>query len=336
MFRCLFSFGIITMFLLAGCSDDGPTGGGDANPDIVLIKDHSSDPMFQGDYRMGVQVGDIIYYARPFGLCHVDADFHVIWDSMSRDRETWRYLYITVNFSGSRLLVVKSRYWDVSVGSLHEMDLKTGIMNEIRDSSFSVSSAKYLSDGVSFVYYSYAHPKHGYVAGYFLSTGSEGVDSLLLSANSEVGPTEVVHGFDVGRSDRVLLIPVHRNDITAKLVEFDLYAKSYHTLPGVFPNQFVWARYNATGDKILYSSYPRGIGGYTTYTDTEVGILDRTTGSKQILNVNTNPSHLSVSIFPNWSDGYKAILYGNTWGPMIEPPGSIGNYSLYALKHLNY
>ena len=336
MFMRRFSFGIIMMFLLAGCADDGPTGGGDANPDIVLIKDRSSDPMRSGDFRMGVQVGEIIYYARPLGWCHVDADFHVIRDSVSRDRETWRYLYITVNFNGSRLLVVKSQYSDVSVGSLHEIDLKTGIMNEILDSSFSVSSAKYLSDGVSFVYYSYAHPKHGYVAGYFLSTGSGGVDSLLLLASSEVGPKEVVHGFDVGRSDRVLLIPVHRNDITAKLVEFDLRAKSYHTLPSSFPNQFVWARYNVTGDKILYSSYPRGIGGHSTYTDTELGIIDRTTGSKQILNVNTNPGYLSVSIFPNWSDGCRAILYGNTWGPKIEPPGSIGNYSLYALKYLNY
>jgi hypothetical protein len=334
MFKCYCNLGIITIFLLAGCSNDGPTGGGDGNQNIVLLKDRNANPLFKGDYRMGVQVGEIVYYARPLGLCHVDASYRVVRDSVLQVPESWKYLYITVNRDGSRLLAVKSMYNDVAIGSLHELDLKTGFMSEILDSSYSVSSAKYLSDGVSFVYYSYAHPKHGYIGGYFLSPGSGGVDSLLLPLASEVGPEEVVHGFDVGRSDRVLLIPVHRNDTTAMLVEFDIHSKSCDTLPCAFPNQFVWARYNATGDNILYSSYPSGVGWHTTCCGTEVGILDRSTGAKQIPDVNTNPGFQSVSIFPNWSDGERAILYGNTWGPMIEPPGTIGNYSLYALTHI--
>lgn len=336
MFRLYTIMAIVSIALLAGCSDNGPTGNGDIDPNIVLIKDRDANPFFKGDYRMGVQVGEILCYTRPLGMCHVDASFRVTQDSLLLIPESWKFLYITMNKDGNKLLAVKSNYNDVSFGSLHEVNLKTGFMNEILDSSYSVSSAKYLSDGVSYIYYSYAHPKHGNVGGYFLSTGSGGVDSLLLPAASEVGPAEVVHGFDISSSELALLIPVHRKDTTATLVEIDLRSKSYDTLPYAFPNQFIWARYNATGDKILYSSYPWGIGGHTSCCRTEVGILSRSTGAKQILDVNTNPGFQSVSIFPNWSDGDLAILYGNAWGPMIEPPGTIGNYSLYALTSIHF
>ncbi len=86
-----------------------------------------------------------------------------------------------------------------------------------------------------------------------------------------------------------------------------------------FDRQLLWLRYHPSGGQILYSNYPRGAGGFTVGTDSEIGVIERAAPSKRILDVNTNPGWMSVSVFPNWFPDGKHIVYGSAPGPTREP-----------------
>lgn len=56
----------------------------------------------------------------------------------------------------------------------------------------------------------------------------------------------------------------------------------------------LWLRYNKTGKKVLYSCFPIGSGYYSPGDDSEVGIIDRSTLKKTILDVNTFKNYVTT------------------------------------------
>ncbi|MEP6754490.1 MAG: hypothetical protein ABJA67_03230, partial [Chthonomonadales bacterium] len=84
-----------------------------------------------------------------------------------------------------------------------------------------------------------------------------------------------------------------------------------------------------------YSNYASGVlGGGTAPSPTEVGIIDRMTHAKKVLNLDPTKSKLGyVSIFPQWSPDDRKIVYCS--GIIsTEPLGFVGGFNLCILKQL--
>jgi hypothetical protein len=173
------------------------------------------------------------------------------------------------------------------------------------------------------------------MAGYYALDLSTLDDSLLLEYVSEIGPYEVCNGFDISPDGSKLILPVNRMAESPLIVEYALASGIMDTFDLTFDRQLLWLRYHSGGDQIVYSNYPRGAGGSTVATNSEIGIVERSTQTKRILDVNTAPGFTSVSVFPTWSPDYKHILYGSAEGPSSEPPGAKGLYSLFILRDVN-
>lgn len=327
------------------CSEDPVGPEPDINPDVVLLKDCCRDGS-GANLWMGTWVGDLIYATKAVYLLRVDEDLGVVQDSLieSLRRSDGRPInFVRAGGVEPALLFVRSFFPDVSAGSLHAYDPATSADRELLDSTRTVSSAAYVPRGPiggpgRVIYYSYGDlARYGGPAlgsgtpGYYLYDAEDGTDALLVAHETALGPREVVNGFDVSPDGRVLLYPLHFEGRTPLLVERDLITGDADTLDVSFERQLLWVRAHPTrSGTVLYGNYPEGAGGMAVVDFSEVGVLDLGTGTRRVLDTNTESIGRSLDVFPTWSPDGRHVLYGS--GPLDEERGERGRYSLYAFE----
>lgn len=334
---------LLALTLMAAACDGGPgpVKVDPINPDIVLL----SECCQNGYFWMGVWTEDRIYATKPTRLFRINEELEVTQTRFLFERvlDGRPINFIALNKAGTRLLVVRSLHGVVSLGSLHEYNLeanrslKNNELPVLRDSSYAISSAVYLSgsDASKIVYYSYGNADKDLKAGYYLLDKDTGQDSLLFAHRSALGPAEVVNGFDISPDGTTLIYSLHYEARPPQAVEYSLQTGARDTLDVDFDRQLLWLQYSPDGNQLLYSNYPVGAGGFSVPVHSEVGIIDLASGEKRVLDVNTNPYGTSVQLAPMWSPNGRHILYGSAAGPVEEPPGAKGPYYLYVLKNVN-
>jgi len=283
---------VMIIILLSCFCEKNPVkpNNGTVNKNIVKLKD--SHDKFYG--FVAVWRNDLIFATPPVQKLQINSQFSVIEDSLFIIGDFW--LFIEANESGSKLLLIKSNYYSVSAGALYEFDIGTGQTKLLRDRILNVSSALYWhGDDTRIVYYRYGNPI-GTEAGYYLFNSVTQTDSLILEYISPLEhispfePYEPVNGFDLSPDNSKLLIPAVQAIGSPKIVEYDLQTRVRDTLDVSFDISFtricLWLRYNNDGSQILYSNFPRGSYIHPTNDGSEVGIIDRTTLKKRVLDVN--------------------------------------------------
>lgn len=176
-------------FVFTGCDNDKPKL--HINENIMRIKGATDDYFITGDFLMGVWSGDsTLYYCWPARKARINSFFEVSQDSQIPNvslsiNAGGAPNYMALRSDNSKLLVVGTFYTDVSIGSLQELDLTTYEVTQVVDSSRHVSSAVYLNNGTSCIYYSYGFPGIGTAAGYYYHDILSGVDSLIFPFFSE-------------------------------------------------------------------------------------------------------------------------------------------------------
>ncbi len=349
MIKIIRLFGLCLVFgaVLWSCGD-GPTGPEDTiNENIVLIKDccNRDGDNIGGHYTMAVwPTAHQIFPSSTPRMFELSDSLEVIDPAvglfdLSTIPNRGVLHYVHANKTGTKLLYVRTMYSDASMGSLFGYDMTTDQAYTIRDSSYNISSAVFMADDNYCIYYSYGHPDVGSNPGYYRYNFVSDQDSLLLPYISPVGPSEGINGFDLHPNDHTLLIPLIQWDSAPLLIEYDLSTATAETLDAGFDMGIMriclWVRYDHSGEKILYSSHDYGSlsgdGLYGIQEESEIGILDRSTLTKLVLDVNPRP-YRSSNVFPNWSPDDRHIIYGS--GP-ITNDGLLGYYSIYALKNVN-
>jgi hypothetical protein len=332
---------IVLLTLFPSCAEDINCPRNDPskiNPNLTLIRpDYDSVHNNIGSYWMGAWFGNKIYTTYPLRVITMGADFRVVNDTLLA-RLSDRYKYVSINHSGTKLLLVRSFYSNISIGSLIEYNLQLNTATELIDSTHNVSSAIYLIGDDKCIYYSYGDTLTGLSAGYYLYDIYGRTDSLLFRHRNEAGPDEILNGFDISPDNSKILIPLNYTTSTPKMSEINLVNMTRDTINMHFPHNFLWLRYDPMGYGIIYSNYPYGSTSGTTFDTSEVGYINLKTLVKTIFNVNTSPvgkdSGRSVNIFPSWSTVGTEITFGSAAGPSDEPPGSVGRYSLYILRNI--
>lgn len=329
-------FGILIYFsftFILGCDSNPVDGGTDINPNIVKLNIPSTN-----NFIAVLHQNDIYSVTPPYHF-KVNDNYEVI--ELNELQVPWgNWTYIEINESGTKLLLIKSLYYDVSGGSLYEFDILSEQLTLLKDSSHNVSSAVYFHENDNkIIYYKYGDPV-GTEPGYYLYDKFLDQDTLLFSYISPGGPTELVNGFDLHPNNDRILIPICRSTLldarTPMLGEFSFGSNRIDTLSIEFDLSFVrigvWGRYNQDGTQILYCVYPKGAYTETTNDNSEVGIIDYLSLEKKILDVNTNPNGKSVQLAPNWSNDFQSIIYGSG---RLTLEGAAGRRGLYILKQLN-
>lgn len=286
-------------------------------------------------------VADHLISVKPIADFTINENYQVVNEMIFEDFHDPHFIgfqsrFIRESLIQGKYLLVKSIYSDVSVGSLVNFNSENNSFQTILDSTYNVSSACYYRDTNNIIYYSYGKPE-GTNPGYYLYNKKNASKQLLLEYISEIGPSEYLNGFDIHPTKDILIIPVVRRGKTPLIIEYNFAKNTFDTLHLTFDLSLnricLWLRYNKTGEKILYSCYPRHAGTTTTNDDSEIGIIDMNTLTKIILDVNTSISTgRSVSICPNWSPDEKHIIYSS--GPLSKD-GARGLYRLYILKTSN-
>lgn len=283
---------------------------------------------------MGVWYDDYIFTSQPNYRLKVDDNFKVTEDTLIYEYEEV-FTYLSINKLSTKALGGKRRiYSDIYSCSLSEINLHNFSYRLLRDSSHNISSAVYLNDDTKCIYHSYGNTLINKQPGFYFFDISNDTDSLLFTYSSELGPYEILNGFDVSPDNQYLIFPVHYWNNEPKIVKYDLQTKKLDTLNLKFDRQLLWLRFNSTGSQIVYSNYPVGAWGSTVSTDSEIGIIEVNSLTKRVLDVVPKPGW-RVNTFPSWSPDNKHIVYSSAKGPAYEPPGAKGLYQLFILKNVN-
>jgi hypothetical protein len=313
------------------------------NPNLVALPMRFKDPDLVdsefGDFQSSVWYGDRIYASWPVGFFRIDSSYSSKGDSLFLPFEN--VLDLAINTTGDRLLTVHSLSTAVSIGLLIERNLKTG-EREILDSVGNISSAVYIPGSNNIIYYSYGSysdsNKTPLDAGYYLLERSNHHRTRLMRFISELGPNETINGFDISPDGSRLLIPSVGSNRLPYSVEFNLSSQILDTLGVSFDTAkrlpLLWLRYSHDGRSILYGNYPTGaFSGGAVSGPAEIGVIDRTTLSKRVLNTEPDTHGPSVSVLPQWSPDDNMIVFGSG-AISTEPRGYIAGYQLYILKTL--
>ena len=337
---------IISIVFLSGACRKGPTDsdGYTINPNIKELKSFAANG--SNNYYMAVWGGNNIYAVKMLEQFTIDNTYGVTHDTvlirpeLHLDEYVY-WTYIDANNSGSKLLLVKSKYSDVSCGALYEYDVPTGQLKLLFDSTNNISSARYYHKNEDeVVFYSYGDNSFK-KAGYYMFNKSTQQDSLLFPYLSSAGLAELVNGFDIHPNGEELLISISRSTRfsgnSPRLGIVSLKSQVIDTLNIEFDysanRTSLWIRYNHDASKILYSCFPRGSYSTTVSDNSEVGIIDVATLNKIILDVNTQAGayHESIQLAPSWSPDEQAIVFGSG---DITIEGALGRRKLYILTKL--
>ncbi len=331
----------LALTIFVSCRDGGIPRN-PINPNVKLLKSYFSDNP-RGNFRIGVWSNNDVYCLAPLRKLTVGSEFKVIKDELIRDFRYslepipgygYRYVhFLAINKKGTKILMVMSLYGDISLGDLVEMDLQSHSIRVLRDSTYNVSSALYWQGDSTCIYYSFGNFTRGTSPGYYAYNLRSGEDNNIILFNSPGETNEVIEGFDISPDGTKLLFPLNYARYPT-LDEFNLVDHSIRILDLKFDHIFLWARYSPDGKRILYSNYSAGVGGSSTASGTEVGIVDMETMTKSVLDVNTNEYGSSVNVFPSWSPDGRAIIFGSAQGPEPTPSGAISPYSLYVLRNV--
>lgn len=312
------------------------------NTDVVQISPMYWDPHITdsnlGNFHASVWSGNQLFCSGPIVALDVN-------DSNIVTRESTLFsdygpLFIAKNPKKRELLAVLSSYPDVSIGWLAQFSIDSGTLTVI-DSGRYNSSAAYMPGTDSLIYYTYgsysSSNTHPADAGYYFLNSATNARTLLLHYISDLGPGEMVNGFDVSPDGKKLLIASASAARPPFVIEYNLALQTFDTLlrfNSEYPRWALWLRYNHDGSKILYGNYPIGSFAHSSVGDSsEVGIIDRQTFTKRVLNTNPNNQSEWISVFPEWSPNEDKIVYGS--GPIFtEPPGAVGSYQICILKTL--
>ncbi len=337
------------LLLASSCGTEPEDEGNTINPNIVKVKDCCEG--LSGDYFMGKMVSDEIIYSINRALVKLFTDTNSNLISATPlgiiprgDGKPANFIEISEDYS--KVLLVKSSYTDVSLGELVEVNLIEEAYRLLRDSTYNISSAVYWNgDDTKLIYYSYGNDQ-GLEAGYYLHNKTTDIDSLLLAHRAEIGPSEMLNGFDLSPENTKLLYPNVRASFanpdipqTPQIIEYNLETQQADTFATTFDLSFVrvglWLRYSPDGSRILYCNFPLGSFTSTTNDDSEVGIIELHSRQKRILDINTNSEgrKRSVQIAPTWSYDGQDIVYGS--GELFYPSGAKGFYSLYMIKNVD-
>ncbi len=277
----------------------------------------------EGVFHTNLWKGHRIYSVNPLRYYDFDDSFKLIHDSVLLFDNTNTspiiagILSMSFNPDKTQLLTVK--YNRNNSGGLQLIDLASLLITQLLDTSNNISTARYLSDD-SILYYSYGSYSPSNVnpsdAGYYLYVRSKNSKQLLLRHISDLGPRELRNGFDIHPDHSRLLIPSGGYNRSPIVFEFNFTTKKQDTLPVTFTvNDSRWClflRYNHDGSKILYSSYPPSSFGQTAYEDSEVGIIDRVSLLKTVLDTDPyEPKISAICLFPEWSPDENSIVYGS-------------------------
>lgn len=292
-----------------------------------------------GDYPCAVWKNNRIYAAEPLKYFDLDSSYQPLRDSTVYPLKGGvRYMF--ENKSGTKILTVESPYRDVSLGTLHEYDTQKDSSEAVIVDDSNISSAEYYGND-SILYYTYGSYSAANLdppdAGYYFFNRRTGSKTQILHFISELGPEEMINGFDISPDGKTLLIASTGNRAPI-IIEYDLASHVLDTLDVRFAPSYdrwaLWVRYNHDGTKILYGNYPLGSFSQDGVEDTsEIGIIDLTTNSKTILSTNPTTEGTWINVFPEWSPDETAILYGSA-AIFREPLGMVGNFQVCILKSL--
>lgn len=332
---------LLLIISLAHCKDN-TVDSGKINPNLIKIKDCCNE-IVGGNYIMSVWIDDRdIFTVLPPRYINLKDNLNFSNDTVIKSLymgDYFNYRFINKSNFSPKVLIIFSEYTDISMGSLYEFGLDNYSKVLLKDSTYNISSAVYFKTKPNeCVFYSYGNPSKNFQAGYYWLNTITGEDSLIfpyLSALGNNAPMESVNGFDISPDDSRLLIPLARPQLTARAAYLDLKTKKIDTLNFNFDQQFVWLRFSHSGNRVLYNTYPWGIGSHTVNGYTNVGVINLNDLSYKILDVNTNQYGTSLNVFPDWSSDDKNIIFGSAPGPSSEPAGAVGLYSLYILKNVN-
>jgi hypothetical protein len=324
--KTLFKQAILITGLLLSTSCHSPTGPTTIiklNPYLKEI--NFSNPKQYGNIYMAIWRKNTIFAIQQLSKFVIDDNDNVIQDTVLLDIGIYEkfWTYIDANIDGSKLLLVATAHDGVSAGSLYEYDVLSGQLQLLFDQTRNVASARYYpKDNTKVVYYSFGDNMN-IGAGYYLYDKSLGQDRLLFPYLSSAGWWETLHGFDVDPNGDKLLIPISQaigqfdHSKPPKLGIVSLLQQKLDTLSIDFNFSFdrtgLWVRYNHDGSKILYCCFPDNAYGFVANDNSEVGIIDASTLTKNTLNVNTNDEskYGSVQLAPNWSPDETEIVFGS-------------------------
>jgi hypothetical protein len=193
----------------------------------------------------------------------------------------------------------RTKFLFINGAVVYEFDVATGSIATVLEQS--VMAAVYYKDDNSVIY---CTPSQEFYLYDRLTQEHTLLSSTLLSyayeANVEWYATFSANGFDVLAAENKLIVP-----IKGGIVEYDMVSKKIDTLNVALPNESVWVRCSSDGSKILYSN--------VSYNHNEVGIINRRTGSKTVLDANASPhaNTYCLNMFPNWSPDEKHIIFGS-------------------------
>lgn len=327
-------FCAVILSILFGCDNNPVDNDSDINPNIVKLDVPSLNNF------VAVWHDDDVYSVTPTHHFKINTAYNVT--DITELQFPWgNWTYIEINEPGTKLLLIKSEYNDVSSGALYEYNIQSKKLSLIKDSTQNVSSAVYWNGNDNkIVYYKYGDPV-GTEPGYYIYDKLTNYDTLLLSYISPGGPSELVNGFDLHPDNNRLLIPLCRSTILnskpPKLGIYDFGSNQIDTLSIDFDFSFVrigiWVRYNYDGSEILYCVYPYGSYSNITNDNSEVGIIEYPSLEKRILDVNTNTEGgTSVQLALNWSSDFQSIIYGSG---QLSVEGAVGRRELFILRRVN-